>query len=100
MRKKNFNYSYYIHKIVKQTHPKLGITSGSLNVINSFILDIFNRIGNKAEELMKLLNRKTLLEKDISTSISLTFSCAPNILKYAHSEGIKAIENYKKNNSD
>ena len=37
--------SSYIYKVLKQVHPDTGISNKAMLVLNSFVNDIFERIG-------------------------------------------------------
>jgi histone H2B len=39
-------YSPYIYKVLKQVHPDTGISKKGMSIMNSFINDIFERIGD------------------------------------------------------
>jgi histone H2B len=38
-------YSSYIYKVLKQVHPDTGISNKAMLILNSFVNDIFERIG-------------------------------------------------------
>uniref|UniRef100_A0A8D2MX81 Core Histone H2A/H2B/H3 domain-containing protein n=1 Tax=Zonotrichia albicollis TaxID=44394 RepID=A0A8D2MX81_ZONAL len=39
------SYSIYVYKVLKQVHPDTGISSKAMGIMNSFVNDIFERIG-------------------------------------------------------
>ena len=39
-------YSSYIYKVLKQVHPDTGISNKAMLILNSFVNDIFERIGS------------------------------------------------------
>ena len=41
-------YNRYIYKVLKQIHPQIGITRNSMEIMNSFINDLFERIASEA----------------------------------------------------
>merc|ERR1712055_1267331 len=47
------NFSGAIFKVLKQVHPDTGITAKSMSVINSFCIDIFDRLVREAAKLGK-----------------------------------------------
>jgi hypothetical protein len=42
-KKRSETFSTYIFKIFKQVHPKIGISKKGMNVMNSFVTDIFEK---------------------------------------------------------
>ena len=45
------SYATYIYKVLKQVHPKRGISKKGMAVMNSFVSDIFERIVTEAGHL-------------------------------------------------
>jgi len=56
-KKRTESYSTYIYKVLKQVHPETGISKKGMSVMNSFINDIFDRIGTDAGRLSKYVVR-------------------------------------------
>ena len=46
-------FSVYIYKVLKQVHQDTGISKKSMNIMNSFINDIFERIALEASKLVR-----------------------------------------------
>jgi histone H2B len=72
--KRKESYAVYIYKVFKQVHPNTGISrfsSKAMDLMNSFMNDIFERIA--AEEIKMVLFRttKTFEQK---TSVYASFS--------------------------
>uniref|UniRef100_A0A914H8S3 Histone H2A/H2B/H3 domain-containing protein n=1 Tax=Globodera rostochiensis TaxID=31243 RepID=A0A914H8S3_GLORO len=42
------SYSVYIYRVLKQVHPDTGISSKAMSIMNSFVNDVFERIGAEA----------------------------------------------------
>ena len=40
--------STYVYKVLKQVHPDTGISNKAMLILNSFVNDIFERIGESA----------------------------------------------------
>ena len=38
-------YKIYLYKVLKQVHPDTGISNKAMLILNSFVNDIFERIG-------------------------------------------------------
>ena len=59
--------------------------------------DQFERIMNKASELVEISNRSTLLEKDIQSATRIILPS--DLFKYSDLFGSKAVQAYKSNSS-
>ena len=44
-RSRKESYSVYVYKVLKQVHPDIGISSKAMSIMNSFINDIFEKLG-------------------------------------------------------
>lgn len=49
--RRNESYSLYIYKVLKQVHPDTGISSPAMNIMNTFVNDIFDRIATEASKV-------------------------------------------------
>ncbi len=49
--KRKETYSSYIYKVLKQVHPDTGISNKAMNIMNSFVNDIFERIASESSKL-------------------------------------------------
>ena len=47
-RKATRTWSLYIFKVLKQVHSDTGISNKAMNIMNSFINDIFDRLASEA----------------------------------------------------
>ncbi|XP_059810859.1 histone H2B-like [Hypanus sabinus] len=82
------------HKMMKHVHPDTGISSKAMSTMNSFINDIFDRIGGEASRLAHYNKRSTITSRKIQTAVRLLL--LRELAKHAVSEGKKAVT---KNNS-
>lgn len=90
------NYGAYVSKVLKQVTTDKSITEGGRQVINAFVLDMFERIVHKADELrVRNKTRPTLASKDIEFAVKLLFPA--ELARYAVQAGNKAIETYNAN---
>jgi histone H2B len=85
-------YSTYIYKVLKQVHPDTGISRRAMQIMNSFINDIFERIAGEAGRLVRYNKRATLSSREIQTAIRLLLP--GELAKHAVSEGTKAVTKY------
>ena len=86
------SYKLYIFKVLKQVHPEIGISSKSMNILNSFIEDQFSRIATQASQLVRAGKGGTLSSRDIQTAVRLVLP--GELAKHAVSEGTKAVTKY------
>ena len=94
-KKRKQTYSTYIYKVLKQTHNDLGISNRSMNICNSMVEDMFNRLVDESRNLTTMNHQKTLTSREIETAVKILFP--GELAKHAISEGNKAV--IKFNNS-
>ena len=86
------NYQRYIHKVLKQVHPHVGISMKGMQVMNSFVNDMMERFAVEAGKLVHQVKRQTMSSRDIQTSVRLMLP--GELSKHAVSEGTKAVTKY------
>jgi len=86
------SYSSYIYKVLKQVHPDTGISRRAMNIMNSFIGDVFERIASEAGKLARYNKKSTLTSREIQTAVRLVLP--GELAKHAVSEGTKAVTKY------
>ncbi|CAD8168786.1 unnamed protein product [Paramecium pentaurelia] len=88
------SFELYIYKVLKQVHPDLSVTKKAMNIMNSFINDIFDRIILEVSHLVRFSDkkRKTLRPREIQTAVKLLFP--GKLVNYAIKDGVKALTNY------
>ena len=86
------SFSSYIFKVLKQVHPDTGISSKAMVVMNSFVLDLFERIAQEASKLSQYNKKSTISSREIQTAVRLILS--GELAKHAVSEGTKAVTKY------
>lgn len=91
-RKRRESYAIYIYKVLKQVHPDTGISSKAMNIMNSFVNDIFERIAAEASRLAHYNKRSTITSREIQTAVRLLLP--GELAKHAVSEGTKAVTKY------
>merc|ERR1719382_847364 len=85
-------YAIYIHKVLKQIHPEVGISKRGMNIMNSFMNDIFDRVATEATKLLRTTKKRTLTNREIETAVRLMLP--GELSKHAVSEGTKAVTKY------
>jgi histone H2B len=91
-KKRTESYAIYIYKVLKQVHPDTGISSKAMDIMNSFVADLFERIASEAAKLSSYNNIKTLTSREIQTAIRLLLP--GELAKHAVSEGTKAVTKF------
>ncbi len=86
------SYSMYIYKVLKQVHPNTGISSKAMNIMNSFVNDIFERVATEASHLAHYNKKHTITSREIQTAVRLHLP--GELSKHAVSEGTKAVTKY------
>uniref|UniRef100_A0A8C5GD83 Histone H2B n=1 Tax=Gouania willdenowi TaxID=441366 RepID=A0A8C5GD83_GOUWI len=86
------SYAIYVYKVLKQVHPDTGISSKAMSIMNSFVNDIFERIGGEASRLAHYNKRSTITSREIQTAVRLLLP--GELAKHAVSEGTKAVTKY------
>eukprot|EP00977_Amphora_coffeiformis_P005428 scaffold1151_cov152-Amphora_coffeaeformis.AAC.4 len=89
------SYSSYIYKVLKQVHPDTGISKKGMSIMNSFIIDIFERIATEAGRLARYNKKATLSSREIQTAVRLMLPS--ELSKHAVSEGTKAVTKFSSN---
>merc|ERR1712137_1401074 len=92
--KKKKEYQYVIQSC-KQVHPKVGISSRAMSIMNSFVIDIFGRIAAEASKLAMYNKKSTINGREIQTAVRLLLP--GELAKHAVSEGTKAVTKYTSN---
>ncbi|XP_051155783.1 late histone H2B.L4-like [Leptopilina boulardi] len=87
------SYSIYIHKVLKQVHQDSTISVKAMNIMNDFMVDIFERLATEAGSLCKKIKSKTIGSREMQTAVQ--FILPGELAKHAMSEGNKALQSYK-----
>jgi len=85
-------YSSYIYKVLKQVHPDTGISNKAMDILNSFVNDIFERIASEASKLASYSKKSTISSREIQTSVRLILP--GELSKHAISEGTKSVTKF------
>ncbi len=86
------SYAIYIYKVLKQVHPDTGVSSKAMNIMNSFVTDLFERVATEAAKLSQYNKTKTLTSREVQTAIRLVLP--GELSKHAVSEGTKAVTKF------
>ena len=85
-------FSVYIYRVLKQVHPETGISKRSMQILNSFISDIFEKIALESSKLVRYNKKSTISSREVQTAVRLLLP--GELAKHAVSEGTKAVTKY------
>ncbi|XP_078395821.1 histone H2B-like [Cetorhinus maximus] len=91
-RSRKESYSTYIYQVMKQVHPDTGISSKAMSIMNSFMNDIFERIGGETSCLAHYNKGSTISFWEIQTTVCLLLP--GELAKHTVSTGTKAVTKY------
>ncbi|KAK7483239.1 hypothetical protein BaRGS_00025532 [Batillaria attramentaria] len=86
------SFGIYLYRVLKQIHTDMGISSKAMNIMNSFINDILDRVATEASRLAKFTDRRTTSSREVQTAVRLLLP--GELAKHAVSEGTKAVSKY------
>ena len=89
-------FSVYIYKVLKQVHNDVGISKKSMNIMNSFINDIFEKIALEASKLVRYNKKHTLSAREVQSAVKLLLP--GELAKHAIIEGAKAVNKFVSGN--
>jgi len=92
-KKKKFeSYAIYIYKVLKNIHPEVGISKKAMNVMNSFVNDLFERVALEASKLARYHGKLTLSSHDIQSAVKLILP--GDLAEHAIAEGTRALNKF------
>lgn len=92
----NINYSSYVHKLLKNQHPQISISSSAMETFNKMSQVLFDKLAKKASEVTIMSGKKTMGSNEMHQACKLLLpgQLAPR----ASREGAKAAAKYSSNN--
>ena len=91
-RKRQETFAIYIYRVLRQVHPETGISKKAMNIMNSFINDLFERMALESSKLVRYNKKHTLSSREVQTAVKLLLP--GELAKHAISEGTKAVTKY------
>jgi len=92
-KRRNYNsYGTFVYKVLRQVHPDTGISKRAMDIMDSFVNDIFERIASEAGRLAHSNKRQTITSREIQTAVRLIMT--GDLASYAVSDGTKAVTRY------
>lgn len=89
------SFSTYIYKVLKQIHSDVGISKKSMDIMNSFIKDLYDRFAIEAANFARIHKKHTLGMREIQSAVKLLLP--GELSKHALVEGQKAASKYSGN---
>ena len=85
-------YARYIHKVMKQVHPDLGISNAAILATNGITETVIARLIARSSGIAKAGKKSTLASKHVqgATKMIMPF----DLSKHAISEGTKAVTKF------
>ncbi len=94
-KKGGLSFNTYIHKVLRQVHPSIGITKQGMSVLNDLVCNAFYQISEEAGKLVKMDNRDTLSARDINSAVRLILP--GELAQHSNDEGTSALKHYESN---
>ena len=91
-RKTDPNYGIYIHRVMKQVHPNLSISSHAIQQTNGMVEDLLGRIIAHSSKVAVASKKSTLSSKHVQAATKVAFPF--ELSKHAISEGTKAVSKF------
>ena len=90
---KRFSYAPYIYKLLKEIHPLLSISKQAMRIMESCVVDTFERLASEASKLLLMSQKNTLRAKEFQSAVRLLFP--GEMALHAVKGGNKACTRYK-----
>jgi histone H2B len=85
-------YGLYIHKVMKQTHPALSVSRGSIETVNSMLEVLVKNLTQQSIKVAATAKKNTLSARHVQAACRI---CLPGELSgQAISEGTKALTKF------
>ena len=94
-KKKSESFNIYIYKVLKEmtsSKDAKGINKKAMNIMNSMVFDIFDRMNEQAVQLIRYTGKRTMTSKEMETAVRLLFPS--DLAHHAVQEGKKAVEKF------
>ncbi|XP_076901958.1 histone H2B.5-like [Bidens hawaiensis] len=88
------SYKPYIFNVLKNIHRHIGISNKAISIMESFIVDIKEKICLEAAELSRHNKKSTISSRDIESAVKLVLP--GKLAKHAVHQGAVALESFNK----
>lgn len=89
------SFNSYIHKVLKQVHPNVGITKQGMSVMNDLVCNAFLQISEEAGRLVKMEHRDILQARDVNSAVRLILP--GELAQHSNDEGSSALKHFESN---
>ena len=96
-KRRHETWSIYIYKVLKNIHPEIGVSKKAMNVLNSFVADLFERLALEASKLARYHGKATLSSSDIQSAVKLVLP--GDLSEHAIAEGTRALNKFGSSNA-
>ncbi|XP_041030834.1 late histone H2B.L4-like [Carcharodon carcharias] len=86
------SYSAHVYRALTQLHPSTRISPKAMIVMDSFVVDIFERIASEALHLIRYNGHRTISASEIQRAVRLMLPW--ELDKHAVSKGTKSVTKY------
>ncbi|XP_021008437.1 histone H2B type 3-A-like [Mus caroli] len=95
IRRRKNSFAIYFPKVLKNIHVGLSLSQRSVNILDSFVKDMFERIASEASFLVRQARNSTINSREIQTAIRLLLP--GELCRRAVAEGTMAMVRYISN---
>ena len=89
-RKPKRSYASYIAKVLKgASKTKLTLSSKAVKILNSLVVDFFDRLATEAGSLARGAGKRTIGSRELQTAVRVTLPA--ELAKHAMAEGTRAV---------
>ena len=89
------SFKIYIYRLLKSCHRDMEISQKAMSCVNSFVMDMFERLAGEASRLASLSKRSTISTNDIQYSVDLVIG--KELAKHAKGGALKHLHKYAAN---
>ena len=82
-------FNTFINRVNKNAKKGLTLSSKSVKILNSFVLDMFDKIATQAAAVARSNKKSTIRAAEIQTAVRLTLPA--DLAKHSISEASKAV---------
>merc|ERR1711907_180488 len=85
-------FSVYIYKVLKNIHPEVGMSKKAMAVMNSFVMDLFERLALESSKLVRYHGKQTMTSNDVQSAVKLVLP--GDLSEHAVAEGTRALNKF------
>jgi len=89
------SFKHYIHKVMKEVHPELRLDKRSMDVMDSMVLDMFDRLAREASSLLTYGNHRTITLNPHQVKTAVKLILPGDLAEHAIQEADKAVAQIK-----